>query len=62
MVCEDMYDDNPKPRVTVISVHARRHEAIDAARILADGSMYYVDDAPAPEFSAADREEFWGQS
>lgn len=48
-VQEYLYDNDPSgaPRVTVLSVHPTRGEAIDAARVLADGSMYYVDDAPS---------------
>ena len=48
-VCEYLHDGDPsgKPRVTVLSVHQTRHEAIDAARVLAINEMYYVDDAPA---------------
>jgi hypothetical protein len=49
-VCEYLQDNDPsgKPRVTVLSVHQSRHEAIDAARVVAADDMYYVDDAPAP--------------
>lgn len=55
------YDaDNVSPRVTVISVHRTRHEAISAARVLAGDSMYYVNDAPPEAISATDKQMFWG--
>ena len=49
-VCEYLHDNDQsgKPRVTVLSVHQSRSEAIKTARVLAVDDMYYVDDAPAP--------------
>ena len=65
VVVEHLYDDDPsgKPRVTVISTHTWRHEAIDAARLLAGENMYFVSDCPADESKATDAQiaEFWGQ-
>ena len=56
------YDrDNIAPRVTVVSVHQTRHEAIDAARALAGDNMYYVNDAPPAAISDADKQMFWGR-
>ena len=47
IVCEDEYDGETYPRVTVISIHDTRLGAIDAARAAAGDNMYYVNDAPA---------------
>ena len=50
-VQEYLYDNDPSgmPRVTVMSVHPTRSEAIDAARVLAGDSVYYVDDVPSTD-------------
>jgi hypothetical protein len=56
------YDaDNVAPRVTVVSVHRTRHDAIDAARALAGDSMYYVNDAPSAKITDEDKQTFWGR-
>jgi len=47
MVCEYLYDGQVHPRVTVLTVHNWRHEAIDSARSLAGDATYFVNDAPA---------------
>jgi hypothetical protein len=54
------YDrENAAPRVTVINVHQTRHEAIDAARVLAGDATYYINDAPPVRMTDADKQMFW---
>jgi hypothetical protein len=68
-VAEHLYDGTmtpsgtSAPRVTILSTHGWRHEAIDAAKQLAGDAMYYVNDAPNQASVPATREqitEFFG--